>query len=115
MLHNYSNLMSDCGEPLRAVRAMKKCAEMIKENHTDMCSDYADLYFDIGVIYLQVGENRKAEDCFKEAFRVYRNIYENTDEAYLDKCNEMINYLNSINCNLSVNNIINIEKGNDLL
>lgn len=93
MLHNYSNLMSDCGEPLKAVRAMKKCAEMIKENHTDMCSDYADLYFDIGVIYLQVGENRKAEDFFKEAFRVYKNIYGEEDSSYIEKHDETINYI----------------------
>ena len=93
MLHNYSNLMSDCGEPLKAVRAMKKCAEMIKENHTDMCSDYADLYFDIGVIYLQIGENRKAEDCFKDAFRVYSSIYADTDEVYLEKYNLISKYL----------------------
>lgn len=74
MLHNYANLMSDCGEPLKAVRAMKKCAEMIKQNHTDMCSDYADLYFDMGVIYSQVGDKLKAEQSFLEAFRVYRTL-----------------------------------------
>ncbi len=45
MLHNYANLMSDLGEPLKAINAMKKCAEMIKEVHTDKCTDYADLYF----------------------------------------------------------------------
>lgn len=97
MLHNYSNLMSDCGEPLKAVRALKKCAEMIKENHTDMSSDYADLFFDIGVIYLQVGENLKAEDCFKEAFRVYSSIYAATDDVYLEKYNQISKYLPHIN------------------
>lgn len=97
MLHNYSNLMSDCGEPLKAVRAMKKCAEMIKGNHTDMCSDYADLYFDVGVIYLQIGENRKAEDSFKEAFRVYSSIYAATDDVYLEKYNQISKYLPHIN------------------
>ena len=99
MLHNYSNLMSDCGEPLKAVRTMKKCAEMIKENHTDMCSDYADLYFDIGVIYLQIGENRKAEDCFKEAFRVYKIIYDDTDKVYLEKYNLIDSYKIKLDCN----------------
>lgn len=97
MLHNYSNLMSDCGEPLKAVRAMKKCAEMIKENHTDMCSDYADLYFDIGVIYSQLDEIRKAEDCFKEAFRVYKNIYGEEDSSYIEKRDEMISYFKNTN------------------
>jgi len=93
MLHNYSNLMSDCGEPLKAVRAMKKCAVTIKETQTDMCSDYADLYFDIGVIYLQIGENRKSEDFFKEAFRVYRDIYSEEDSSYIEKHDEMAKYI----------------------
>lgn len=101
MLHNYSNLMSDCGEPLKAVRAMKKCAEMIKENHTDMCSDYADLYFDIGIIYSQFDEIRKAEDFFKEAFRVYKNIYGEEDSSYIEKRDEMISYLKNINSDYS--------------
>ena len=99
MLHNYSNLMSDCDEPPKAVRAMKKCAGMIKENHTDMCSDYSDLYFDIGVIYLQIGENRKAEDSFKEAFRVYKNIYGEEDSSYIEKHDEMIEYMKKTNLN----------------
>lgn len=93
MLHNYSNLMSDCGEPLKAVRAMKKCAEMIKENHTDMCSDYADMYFDIGLIYLQVGENRKAEDCFKEAFRIYCEIFADNNIALQNRLDELHKYI----------------------
>lgn len=93
MLHNYSNLMSDCGEPLKAVRAMKKCAEMIKGNHTDMCSDYADLYFDIGLIYLQVGENRKAEDCFKEAFRIYCEIFADNNIALQNRLDELHKYI----------------------
>lgn len=97
MLHNYANLMSDCGEPLKAVRAMKKCAGMIKEANTDMCSDYADLYFDIGVIYLQVNEKSKAEDSFKEAFRVYSSIYTDTDEAYLERYNQISKYLPHFN------------------
>lgn len=101
MLHNYSNLMSDCGEPLKAVRAMKKCAEMVKENHTDMCSDYADLYFDIGTIYSQLYEIRKAEDCFKEAFRVYKNIYGEEDSSYIEKHDEMISYLKKVNYDYS--------------
>lgn len=93
MLHNYSNLMSDCGEPLKAVRAMKKCAEMIKGNHTDMCSDYADLYFDIGLIYLQVGENRKAEDCFKEALRIYCEIFADNNIALQNRLDELHKYI----------------------
>ncbi len=85
MLHNYSNLMSDCGEPLKAIRAMKKCAEMIKQSHTDMCSDYADLYFDIGIIYLQTGDMMSAESYVKKAFEVYAVIFAGDENAVAER------------------------------
>lgn len=93
MIHNYANLMSDLGEPIKAVRAMKKCAEMIKAAHTDMCSDYADLYFDMGIIYLQINQRTNAKECFEEALRIYKYIYDDTNEIFLEKRNQILRYL----------------------
>lgn len=93
MIHNYANLMSDLGEPIKAVRAMKKCAEMIKAAHTDMCSDYADLYFDMGIIYLQINQRTNSKECFEEALRVYKNVYSDTDRHYLERYSEISNYI----------------------
>lgn len=93
MIHNYANLMSDLGEPIKAVHAMKKCAEIVKAAHTDMCSDYADLYFDMGIIYLQINQRTNSKECFEEALRVYKNVYSDTDRHYLERYSEISNYI----------------------
>lgn len=93
MIHNYANLMSDLGEPIKAVHAMKKCAEMIKAAHTDICSDYADLYFDMGIIYLQINQRTNAKGCFEEALTIYKYIYDDTNEIFLEKRNQILRYL----------------------
>ena len=93
MIHNYANLMSDLGEPIKAVHAMKKCAEMVKAVHTDMCTDYADLYFDMGIIYLQISQRTNAKECFEEALRVYKYIYDDANKIFLEKRNQILRYL----------------------
>lgn len=91
--HNYANLISDCGEPLKAIRALKKCAEIVKSGITDLCDEYADLFFDIGVIYLQTGDNSKAEQNFAEAFRVYNIIYADNIEVLSEKKNQLLEFI----------------------
>lgn len=88
--HNYANLISDCGEPLRAIRALKNCAEMVRTGMTDLCVEYADLYFDIGVIYLEIGDEFKSEQSFGEAFRVYHIIFADNTEALSEKKNQLL-------------------------
>ena len=95
MIHNYANLMSDLGEPIKAVRAMKKCAEMIKAAHTDMCVDYADLYLDIGIIYLQMQNTASAFSSFEEAFRVYKAVL--TENEIQQKCGVVLDFCKSMN------------------
>lgn len=90
--HNYANLISDCGEPMKAIRALKKCAEMVRSGITDMCIEYADLYFDIGVIYLQIGDKSKSEQSLGEAFRVYNIIFADNAEALSEKKNLLLGF-----------------------
>ncbi|MBQ7981573.1 MAG: tetratricopeptide repeat protein, partial [Oscillospiraceae bacterium] len=95
MIHNYANLMSDLGEPIKAVRAMKKCAEMIKAAHTNMCVDYADLYLDIGIIYLQMQNTASTFSSFEEAFRVYKAVL--TENEIHQKCGVVLDFCKSMN------------------
>lgn len=95
MIHNYANLMSDLGEPIKAVRAMKKCAEMIKAVHTEVCVDYADLYLDIGIIYLQMQNTASAFSSFEEAFRVYKAVL--SENEIQQKCGVVLNFCKSMN------------------
>lgn len=91
--HNYANLISDCGEPVKAIRTLKKCAEMVKSGMTDLCVEYADIVFDIGVIYLQTCDNSKAEQNFDEAFRVYNIIYADNIEVLSEKKNQLLEFI----------------------
>ncbi|MBP1564883.1 MAG: tetratricopeptide repeat protein [Oscillospiraceae bacterium] len=95
MLHNYANLMSDLGEPIKAVRAMKKCAEMIKAAHTEVCVDYADLYLDIGIIYLQMQNTASAFSSFEEACRVYKAVL--SENEIQQKCGVVLDFCKSMN------------------
>ena len=82
MTHYYANLLADMGEVDRALQSLEKCAAAIKEFHTDLCGDYADIYFDMGTMHLQKGNVESAQYCFVEAFRVYNIIYE-SDREYI--------------------------------
>ncbi len=89
-VHNYANLISDCGEPLIAIRALKKCSEIVRSEMSDLCVEYADLYFDIGVIYLQICDKLKSGQSFGEAFRVYHIIFADNAEALSEKKNQLL-------------------------
>ncbi|MGN0656525.1 MAG: tetratricopeptide repeat protein [Ruminiclostridium sp.] len=95
MLHNYANLMGDLGEPIKAIREMKKCAEKIKAANTDMCIDYADLYLDIGIIYLQIQNTASAFSAFEEAFRVYKSLL--AENEIQEKCGVVMDFCKSMN------------------
>ena len=96
--HNYANLISDCGEPLKAIRALKKCAEIVKSGIGDMCVEYADILFSIGITYLRIGENSKAEQNLTEAFRVYRTIL--PEDALHEKCENALGFFNCVNAKI---------------
>lgn len=91
-VHNYANLISDCGEPLKAIHALKKCAEIVRSWISNLCVEYADLYFDIGVIYLQIGDKSKSEQSFGEAFHVYQIIFADNAEALSEKKNQLLGF-----------------------
>lgn len=56
----------------------------------DLCVEYADLYFDISVIYLQIGDKLKSGQSFGEAFRVYHIIFADNAEALSEKKNQLL-------------------------
>lgn len=95
MLHNYANLVSDLGEPIKAIREMKKRAEEIKSAHTEVCVDYADLYLDIGIIYLQMQNTASAFSSFEEAFRVYKAVL--SENEIQQKCSVVLDFCKSMN------------------
>lgn len=81
MTRNYARLLAETGEANNAIRALNKCAALVKLQNTDMCTDYADLVFDIAAISLQIGNVDTAKAYFEESFMIYRKILPQADLA----------------------------------
>ena len=79
MARNYARLLAGTGETNNAITALKKCAELVKSQNTNMCTDYADIVFDIAAISLQIGNINTAKAHFEEAFTIYREILPQAD------------------------------------
>ena len=92
--HNYANLMDDCGEPMKAIRAMKKCADLIKEASGEN-TDYADFRLDIGKIYLKTGDVQKAKENFSVAFNIYASLFGTDSDLFESKFTELVGFAES--------------------
>ena len=92
--HNYANLMDDCGEPMKAIRAMKKCAEFIKDANGES-TDYADFRLDMGKMYLKIGNFQNAKENFSAAFNIYASLFGADSEVFEGKFTELVDFANS--------------------
>ena len=92
--HNYANLMDDCGEPMKAIRAMKKCAEFIKDANGES-SDYADFRLDMGKMYLKIGIVQNAKENFSAAFNIYASLFGADSEVFESKLAELVDFAES--------------------
>ena len=92
MVHNYARLLAETGEPQNALKALSKCAELVKAVNTEKSTDYADLIFDIAVINIQLGNANNAKIYFTEALNIYKEILQQEDLA--EKVELAAKYLN---------------------
>lgn len=79
MVHNYARLLAETGEPQNALKALSKCAKLVKAVNTEKSADYADLVFDMAVINFQLGNSDIAKNYFIEAFGIYKAILPQED------------------------------------
>lgn len=86
---NYANLAANMGEPQNAIRALKRCAEEVKTYNSEYSSDYANLIWDMGCIYLQMRDKTNAADCFQCALNIYNIVWENETELLQAKVTEL--------------------------
>ena len=89
MISNYANLLANIGEPDRAINALEICAKFVREYNSDYSSDYANLLWDMGSIYLQVGNRSKAVARFKAALEIYSELWANEPELINAKAAEL--------------------------
>ena len=92
--HNYANLMDDCGEPMKAIRAMKKCAEFIKDVNGES-ADYADFRLSMGKMYLKIGNVQNAKENFSVAFNIYASLFGADSELFESKLTELVDFAES--------------------
>lgn len=88
---NYANLAANMGEPFKAIQALKRCANAVKEYNSGSSSDYANLLWDIGCIYVQLRDKDNALVYLKRAFEIYADLWENEPDLLQMKLTELKN------------------------
>lgn len=88
---NYANLAANIGEPFKAIQALKRCANAVKEYNSGNSSDYANLLWDIGCIYVQLRDRENALAYLKKAFGIYADLWENEPDLLQIKLAELKN------------------------
>ncbi|MGN0149406.1 MAG: Archaeal ATPase [Clostridia bacterium] len=86
---NYANLAANMGEPCRAVKALEACAKAVREYNSDNSSDYANLLWDIGCIYMQLRDRDNALAYFKTALKIYNDLWKNEPDLLRMKLSEL--------------------------
>lgn len=88
---NYANLAANMGEPEQAIAALEACAKAVKTYNSDNSSDYANLLWDIGCIYMQMYNRANALVNFKAAMQIYTELWVNEPELINAKLIELQN------------------------
>lgn len=88
---NYANLAANMGEPEQAIAALEACAQAVKTYNSDNSSDYANLLWDIGCIYMQMYDRANALVNFKAAMQIYTELWVNEPELINAKLIELQN------------------------
>lgn len=93
---NYASLASNMGESQKAITALEKCTEHIIPNTLT----HAELFENIGLIYLQVNDTDRAKEKLSTALNIYSEVWEDTPELTELKISEIKELI------LSLNNLI---------
>lgn len=86
---NYANLAANMGEPQKAIQALKRCADTVKEYNSDNSSDYANLLWDMGCIYFQIYDKDNAAVNLNKALKIYSELWANEPELLQPRLDEL--------------------------
>jgi predicted O-linked N-acetylglucosamine transferase (SPINDLY family) len=86
---NYANLAANMGEPRKAIKALEACAKAVKKYNSDFSSDYANLLWDIGCIYIRLHDRANAVANFKAAMKIYTVLWAEEPELINLKMTEL--------------------------
>lgn len=88
-INNYAALLTELQEPERAMAALQKLAQIIKEYNSDTCLDYAQVQESMGNISLITANISQAKTYFKKAMKVYENVWADEPELIEEKYQEI--------------------------
>ena len=88
-INNYAALLTELQEPERAMAALQKLAQIIKEYSSDTCLDYAQVQESMGNICLITANISQAKTHFKKAMKIYENVWADEPELIEEKYQEI--------------------------
>lgn len=81
--------MTELQEPERAMAALRKLAQTIKEYNSDTCLDYAQVQESMGNICLITANISQSKTHFKKAMKIYENVWADEPELIEEKYQEI--------------------------
>lgn len=88
-INNYAALLTELQEPERAMAALQKLAQIIKEYNSDTCLDYAQVQESMGNICLITANISQAKTHFKKGMKIYENVWADEPELIEEKYQEI--------------------------
>lgn len=88
-INNYAALLTEMQEPERAMSALQKLAQIIKDHNSDHCLDYAQVQESMGNICLITANISQAKTHFKKAMKIYEDVWADEPEQIEEKYQEI--------------------------
>ena len=88
-VNNYAALLTELQEPERAMVALQKLAQIIKEYNSVTCLDYAQVQESMENICLITANISQAKTHFKKAMKIYENVWADEPELIEEKYQEI--------------------------
>ena len=87
---NYAVLLTDMGQPVLGLSALKKLSRVIREYNSDKSMDYAQVQEAMGNICLTIADIDQATTHFKKAMAIYEVMFEFEPEVIEMKKQELL-------------------------
>lgn len=88
-INNYAALLTEMQEPERAMSALQKLAQIIKDYNSDHCLDFAQVQESLGNICLITANISQAKNHFKKAMKIYEDVWADEPELIEEKYQEI--------------------------
>ena len=88
---NYASLLADMGESNRALKALNKMGQIVKEANSEISSDYVTIQELMGTLYLLETDIENAKIHFKKALAVYEILWASDPDMIEAKYQEISN------------------------